>query len=102
MLAMRCRFREVRDLIRRMSLEIALWDATKIHAELLKLAIEVAQSTVSSADLICARHNWQAGVNGFAPKSEVSRSAHRTRSARSPVAQGCFDIVSARGFRPVQ
>jgi len=38
---------EIRDLIRRMSLENPLWGATKIHGELLKLGIEVAQSTVS-------------------------------------------------------
>jgi hypothetical protein len=38
---------EVRDLIRRMSLENPLWGATKIHGELLKVGIEVAQSTVS-------------------------------------------------------
>jgi hypothetical protein len=39
--------KEVRDLIRRMSFENPLWGATKIHGELLKLGIEVAQSTVS-------------------------------------------------------
>ena len=39
--------KEVRDLIRRMSLENPLWGASKIHGELLKLGIEVAQSTVS-------------------------------------------------------
>jgi len=39
--------KEVRDLIRRMSLENPLWGATMIHGELLKLGIEVAQSTVS-------------------------------------------------------
>jgi hypothetical protein len=39
--------KEVRDLIRRMSFENPLWGATKIHGELLKLVIEVAQSTVS-------------------------------------------------------
>ena len=39
---------EVRDLIQRMSLENPLWGATKIHGELLKLGIEVAQSTVST------------------------------------------------------
>ena len=36
---------EVRDLIRRMSLENPIWGATKIHGELLKLGIQVAQST---------------------------------------------------------
>src|SRR6266496_4355045 len=40
--------KEVRDLIRRMSLENPLWGAPKIHGELLKLGIEVAQSTVST------------------------------------------------------
>jgi hypothetical protein len=39
---------EVRDLIRRMSFENPLWGATKIHGELLKLGIAVAQSTVSA------------------------------------------------------
>ena len=38
---------EIRNLVRRMSLENPLWGATKIHGELLKLGIEVAQSTVS-------------------------------------------------------
>jgi len=39
--------KEVRDLIRRMSFENPLWGAPKIHGELLKLGIAVAQSTVS-------------------------------------------------------
>src|SRR5258707_12125781 len=38
---------EVRSLIRRMSLENRLWGAPRIHGELLKLGIEVAQSTVA-------------------------------------------------------
>jgi hypothetical protein len=37
--------KEVRGLIRRMSLENPVWGTTKIHGELLKLGIEVAQST---------------------------------------------------------
>ena len=39
--------REIRDLIRRMSKENSLWGAPRIHGELLKLGIEVAQSTVA-------------------------------------------------------
>src|SRR5216683_186741 len=39
--------KEVRNLIRRISLENPLWGAPRIHGELLKLGIEVAQSTVS-------------------------------------------------------
>ena len=39
--------KELRDLIRRMSFENPLWGAPKIHGELLKLGIDLAQSTVS-------------------------------------------------------
>ena len=39
--------KEVRGLIRRISFENPLWGAPKIHGELLKLGIDVAQSTVS-------------------------------------------------------
>src|ERR1700726_2689570 len=39
--------REIRDLIRRMSKDNSLWGAPRIHGELLKLGIEVAQSTVA-------------------------------------------------------
>ena len=38
---------EVRSLIRRMSVENRLWGAPRIHGELLKLGVEVAQSTVA-------------------------------------------------------
>lgn len=38
---------EIRDLIRRMSPANPLWGAPRIHGELLKLGIEVAQSTVA-------------------------------------------------------
>src|SRR3954449_9493121 len=39
--------KDLRDLIRRMSLANPLWGAPRIHGELLKLGIEIAQSTVS-------------------------------------------------------
>jgi hypothetical protein len=39
--------RELRELIRRMSMEHSLWGASRIHGELLKLGYEVAQSTAS-------------------------------------------------------
>src|SRR5438876_6514183 len=38
---------DLRALIRRMSIENALWGAPRIHGELLKLGFEVAQSTVA-------------------------------------------------------
>src|SRR5512135_1634713 len=43
--------KELRDLIRRMSLENPLWGAPHIHGELLKLGFDVAQSTVSKLSL---------------------------------------------------
>jgi hypothetical protein len=39
--------RDLRDLIRRVSMENPLWGASRIHGELLMLGFEVAQSTVS-------------------------------------------------------
>jgi hypothetical protein len=39
--------KEARELVRRISFENPLWGAPKIHGELLKLGIGVAQSTVS-------------------------------------------------------
>ncbi len=39
--------RDLRDLIREMSLANPLWGAPRIHGELLKLGIEIAQSTVA-------------------------------------------------------
>jgi hypothetical protein len=38
---------EIRRLIREMSLANPLWGAPRIHGEMLKLGIEVAQSTVA-------------------------------------------------------
>src|SRR6201997_78642 len=38
---------EIRDLIRRISLDNPLWGAPRIHGELLKLGIEVSQATVA-------------------------------------------------------
>ncbi len=38
---------EIRDLVRRMALENPLWGAPRIHGELLKLGLDVAQATVS-------------------------------------------------------
>jgi transposase InsO family protein len=45
--------REVRALIRQMSLANRLWGAPRIHGELLKLGIEVAQSTVAKYMVKC-------------------------------------------------
>ncbi len=39
--------REIRDLIRKMSLANPLWGAPRIHGELLKLGLEVSQATVA-------------------------------------------------------
>jgi hypothetical protein len=63
---------EIRRLIREMSLANRLWGAPRIHGELLKLGIEVAQSTVAKYMLRSGRgrsptwktflHNHTAGI----------------------------------------
>lgn len=47
--------RDLRDLIREMSLANPLWGAPRIHGELLKLGIEIAQSTVAKYMVRCRR-----------------------------------------------
>lgn len=62
--------RELRALIRRMSKENQLWGAPRIHAELLKLRFDVAQSTVAK-HLIKRRgppsQTWGAFLRNHAP-----------------------------------
>jgi hypothetical protein len=56
---------EIRDLIRRMSQANPLWGAPRIHGELRKLGIAVAQSTVAQADvpLLGHRHLHKSRTN---------------------------------------
>jgi hypothetical protein len=55
---------EIRDLIRRMSRDNPLWGAPRIHAELLMLRIEVAESTVGRY-LVKTRRPPSQGWNTF-------------------------------------
>ncbi len=67
--------REIRRLIREMSLANRLWGAPRIHGELLKLGIEVAQSTVAKYMVKSGRgssqtwktflHNHAAGIGAM-------------------------------------
>ena len=85
---------DVRDLVRRMSHDNPLWGAPRIHGELLKLGIDIAQSTV--AKYMSRRHGprspgWQtflrnhtahiAGIELFVVPTVgfklLLRSAHR-------------------------
>jgi transposase InsO family protein len=62
---------DLRALIRRMSIENPLWGAPRIHGELLKLGIEVAQSSV--AKYMFKRHEppsqgWRTFLRNHAPE----------------------------------
>ncbi len=75
---------ELRHLIRKMSLANPLWGAPRIHGELLKLGVEVAQSTVAKADA----HRARAGRPSCAttpPASPrwISSSCRRSASGSS-------------------
>src|SRR6266852_257835 len=61
--------REIRHLIRKMSLANPLWGAPRIHGELLKLGIEVAQSTVAKYMGRCRRppsQSWKTFLRNHA------------------------------------
>jgi transposase InsO family protein len=61
--------RGLRDLIRRMNRENALWGASRIHGELLMLGFQVAQSTVSKYMVRCQNppsHTWKTFLRNHA------------------------------------
>src|SRR5271169_4062973 len=57
--------REVRDLIRQMSVANPIWGAPRIHGELLKLGIEISQATVAKY-MVRRRGTWPAPQPGEA------------------------------------
>ena len=62
---------ELRELIRRMSVENPLWGAPRIHGELLKLGVEVAQSSVAKYMLKRGRppgQEWRTFLHNHAPE----------------------------------
>ena len=62
---------ELRELIRRMSVENPLWGAPRIHGELLKLGVEVAQSSVAKYMLNRGRppgQEWRTFLHNHAPE----------------------------------
>jgi transposase InsO family protein len=62
---------DLRALIRRMSIENPLWGAPRIHGELLKLGIEVAQSSVAKYMVKRhgpPRHGWRTFLRSHAPE----------------------------------
>ncbi len=61
---------EIRRLIREMSLANRLWGAPRIHGELLKLGIEVAQSTVAKYMARSGRGRSQTWKNHSAGRSD--------------------------------
>jgi transposase InsO family protein len=62
---------DIRRLVRRISRENALWGAPRIHGELLKLGIEIAQSTVAKY-MVQRRgppsHGWKTFLRNHAPE----------------------------------
>ena len=61
--------KEVRDLIRQVSIANPLWGAPRIHGEILKLGIDVAQSTVAKYMVKGRRpsgQSWQAFLRNHA------------------------------------
>ena len=61
--------RQVRDLIRQISIANPLWGAPRIHGEILKLGIDVAQSTVAKYMVKSRRpsgQSWRAFLRNHA------------------------------------
>ncbi len=90
---------EIRRLIREMSLANRLWGAPRIHGELLKIGIEVAQSTVRDYPTT-RRSPWQNGhaerLIGSICRECLDHIPTRSRccALSSRVSTGCRLIVS--------
>ena len=74
---------EIRALIRRMNRENPLWDAPRIHGELLMLGIEVAESTVGRYMVRRRRPPPKVGRPSYAITLPGSRPSICSRFARS-------------------
>jgi hypothetical protein len=76
---------EIRELIREMSRANCLWDAPRIHGELLKLGIEIAQSTVANGmDRPCSPNETQSQLGAFEDHEEdTSWPAKQTLQLRA-------------------
>jgi putative transposase len=91
--------KEVRALIRTMSRDNSLWGAPRIHGELLKLGIDIGETSVSKYMVRCRRppsQTWSTFLENHM-KSMVSIdffSAPQRR--RSPVGEGPTQVVVGR------
>lgn len=78
--------REIRDLIRRISLENPLWGAPRIHGELMMIGIDVAESTVAKY-MVKRRgrptQSWKTFLNTTLTGSHLATSSSFRMSASS-------------------
>jgi len=86
---------ELRALIRRMSVENALWGAPRVHGELLKLGFEVAQSTVANTWSSLGGHARRRGAP-FCTTMPL-KSQHSISLSCPPSASGCYMVSSSSG-----
>src|SRR4051812_45667940 len=105
---------DIRDLIRTISRDNPLWGAPRIHGELLKLGIDIAQSTV--AKYMSRRHGprspgWQAflrnhtahiaGIDSLRRSDDWVQTAIRTGHPRSGAATAGLDRCDSKSNRRV-
>jgi hypothetical protein len=72
---------DIRHLIREMSIANPLWGAPRIHGELLKLGIDVGQTTVAKY-MAYRISNWRRVVSGY--RSDLHNLLADGKSARCP------------------
>jgi hypothetical protein len=79
---------DIRSLVRRISRENPFWGAPRIHGELLKLGIEIAQSTVAKY-MVRAR----AAVTGMENLHPQSRAVHPRFAQTFAIIIGLFVVA---------
>src|SRR6185295_6814100 len=89
----------IRDLIRQMSLANPLWDAPRIHRELLKLGVDVSQATVGKylpRRPKVPSPTWRSFLHNTWPTS-IDIATIVARHDR----RNCFGVKDRRIFRPL-
>jgi len=87
--------RELRTLIRQMSVENPLWGAPRIHGELLKLGLTVARSTVAKYMVKRRGHHRRLGVPSCVTMLQMSLPS--TSSSFRRLASGCCTVSLSIG-----
>ena len=90
---------EIRDLIRTMSRENPLWGAPRLHSELLKLGIDIGETSVSKYRIRRRKpssQTWRTFLENHVTSMVSVDFFSAPQGRRSPVGEGPTQVVVGR------